>query len=118
MGQWNMASVTPRLDAALAWQSAVRSWQAGGCVGELPEIVFPDEPEPEPPPVLWLTPRVPPPVEALKLVYFRGRIRKGRQMLTKALLAAGALTRHQQGGIDISIPHHDEPDPPTEEQTA
>ncbi len=104
-----MSSATPRLDAALAWQSAVRAWQAGGCVGEFPQVDWPVEPDPEPPPPLWLVPRTPPPPEALKLMHFRGRIRKGRQVLTKALLAAGAFTRHQ---------HPDEPNPPSEEQSA
>lgn len=102
-----MSSTTPRLDAATRWRTEVQAWQLGGCVGDLPDIDWPVEPEPEPPPPLWLVPKSAPPPEALKLVQFRGRIRKGRQMLTKALLAAGALTRH-----------HDEPDPPTEEQTA
>lgn len=118
-------STTPRLDAATTWRVAVDSWQARGCVGDFPDIDWPVEPEAsdvqsdnacdQPPPPLWLVPRTPPPHEALKLMHFNGRIRRGRQMLTKGLLRAGALAHRPRlppPGVNAA---NDDTNPPTEE---
>lgn len=44
-----------------------------------------------PRPKLAIVPRVPPPPERLAVAGFNGRIRKGRQRLTRALIAAGVV---------------------------
>src|SRR4051794_529522 len=102
-------SSTPRLDAATRWRTEVQAWEAGGGIGPFPEIDWPDEPEPEPPPPLWLVPRTPPPHEALRLMNFQGRVRRGKQLLTKGLFRAGALTHR---------PRRDDTNPPSQEESA